>query len=74
MVAFRMAMIPALELQRRLSEITAPEGTPLAGPRLRIRTRVVSEYQLGWMRLSPHIYNSMEEIDTVVALVRGYAR
>jgi selenocysteine lyase/cysteine desulfurase len=71
MVAFRMAMVPALELQRRLSEITAPEGTPLAGEHLRIRTRVVSEYQLGWMRLSPHIYNSMEEIDTVTAIVRA---
>jgi len=73
MVAFRMASLAALELQSRLSEITAPPGTPLAGQRLRIRTRVVSEYGLGWMRLSPHIYNSMEEIDTVSAVVRGFA-
>ncbi|HUG40742.1 MAG TPA: aminotransferase class V-fold PLP-dependent enzyme [Longimicrobiales bacterium] len=57
MVSFRVDGIEALDLQRRLAE------------RANVRTRVVSEYGYGWMRLAPHIYNTVEEIDRVVALI-----
>jgi selenocysteine lyase/cysteine desulfurase len=56
MVAFTLAGIPALELQKRLAERN-------------IRTRVVSEYNYGYMRLSPHVYTSFGEIDRVAELV-----
>lgn len=69
MVAFAIQGLDALELQRRLSETDAPAGSPLAGQRLRVRTRVIGEYGHGWMRLAPHIYNSEDEIDTVLDLI-----
>ena len=74
MVAFRMDSRDALEVQERLSQIQAPDGSAFAGRQLYIRTRVVSEYDLGWMRLSPHIYNSEEEIDTVVSILADETR
>lgn len=69
MVSFSMDGVPALELQRRLADAVAPEGTAHAGRRMRVRTRVISEYDYGWMRLSPHVYNDEAEIDTVVAMI-----
>jgi selenocysteine lyase/cysteine desulfurase len=63
MVSFEVAGIEALELQRRLAR--RPE---------KVRTRVISEFDLGWMRLSPHIYNSPEEVDRIVELIAEEAR
>jgi hypothetical protein len=34
-----------------------------------VRTRVIGEYDYGWMRLSPHIYNTIEELDRVVGFI-----
>jgi selenocysteine lyase/cysteine desulfurase len=59
MVSFSLRGIASLELQKRLAQ------------KANVRTRVVSEYDYGWMRLSPHIYNTPEEIDRVVRLIRG---
>lgn len=57
MVSFTLAGMDSLELQRRLARAA------------NVRTRVVSEYDYGWMRLSPHIYNTEEEIERVVTLI-----
>ncbi|HEX7118361.1 MAG TPA: hypothetical protein VF212_06215 [Longimicrobiales bacterium] len=43
------------------------------GRRFRVRTRVIGEYDYGWMRLSPHIYNAPEELERVVALIGNLA-
>ncbi len=56
-VSFKLDDIESLELQRRL----AREGN--------VRTRVVSEYDYGWMRLAPHIYNTESEVERVVELI-----
>lgn len=58
MVSFSMAGVPSLELQRRLGRVTFPDGRTGS-----VRTRVIGEYDYGWMRLSAHIYNLPEEID-----------
>jgi len=68
MVSFRVAGIESLELQRRLSRVETADG-PIS-----VRTRVVSEYDYGLMRLSAHIYNSVEELDRVVGLIDRVAR
>jgi selenocysteine lyase/cysteine desulfurase len=68
MVSFDIEGIEALELQRRLAQVTLPDGR--AGS---IRTRVVGEYGYGWMRLSPHIYNSPAELDFAIEQI-GKAR
>jgi isopenicillin-N epimerase len=57
MVSFSVQGMESLELQRKLAE------------RANVRTRVVSEYEYGWMRLAPHMYNTPEEVDRVVALI-----
>ena len=57
MVSFKHDRIPALELQKKLGEKN-------------VRTRVISEYNYGYMRLSPHIYNTDAEIDRVIELIR----
>jgi isopenicillin-N epimerase len=57
MVSFSIDGADSLTLQRRLAE---------AG---NIRTRVISEYDYGWMRLSPHIYTMRGEIDRTVELI-----
>jgi isopenicillin-N epimerase len=54
MVAFTVDGEDALVLQRRLEE------------RANIRTRVISEYDYGWMRVSPHIYTKIAEIEKLV--------
>ncbi|MGH7481142.1 MAG: aminotransferase class V-fold PLP-dependent enzyme [Longimicrobiales bacterium] len=62
MVSFDVAGLESLDLQRRLAE------------RANVRTRVVGEYDYGWMRLSAHIYNCEEEVDRVVGLVAEIVR
>jgi selenocysteine lyase/cysteine desulfurase len=56
-VSFALRDVDSLELQRRLAR---------AG---NVRTRVVSEYDYGWMRLAPHVYNTEEELERVVGLI-----
>jgi isopenicillin-N epimerase len=68
MVSFRVAGMESLELQRRLSAIETATGAHS------VRTRVISEYDYDLMRLSPHIYNTMEELDIVADLIDGFAR
>lgn len=57
LISFRMDGVESLELQRQLAE------------RGNVRTRVVSEYGYGWMRLSPHIYNTVGEIERVCSFI-----
>ena len=61
-LSFTVEGIDSLALQRHLAR---------AG---KVRTRVVSEYDLGWMRLSTHLYNLPGELERVAELVDGAAR
>lgn len=56
MVSFRLAGVDSLEMQRSLAQ-------------RHVRTRVISEYGYGWMRLSPHVYVSPGEVDAVVGMI-----
>lgn len=56
MVSFKLPHIASLDLQKKLGEHN-------------IRTRVIGEYDYGWMRLSPHVYNSVAELDRVISLI-----
>lgn len=58
MTSFTLDGIPALDLQKKLGAKN-------------VRTRVISEYDYGYMRLSPHVYTSFEEIDRVADLIRN---
>ncbi|HEX9108061.1 MAG TPA: aminotransferase class V-fold PLP-dependent enzyme, partial [Longimicrobiales bacterium] len=58
MVSFAVEKMPALELQARLEK-----GANM-------RTRVISEYGYGWMRLSPHVYTSQADVERALALIR----
>ena len=62
MVAFRMEGVDSLDLQAHLARTD------------RVRTRVISEYGHGTMRLSTHIYNRPEELHRVLELLDGAAR
>ncbi|MGD8276711.1 MAG: aminotransferase class V-fold PLP-dependent enzyme [Gemmatimonadota bacterium] len=64
MVSFSVDGIESLELQRRLGRVTFPDGRNGS-----VRTRVIGEYDYGWMRLSAHIYNLPEEIDLAAELL-----
>jgi selenocysteine lyase/cysteine desulfurase len=68
MVSFRVPGIESLEVQRRLSNVDTPDGM------VSIRTRVISEYDYGLIRLSPHIYNTIAELDVVVGAIDRIAR
>jgi selenocysteine lyase/cysteine desulfurase len=57
MVSFSMEGVESLELQRHLARVAG------------VRTRVISEYAYGWMRLSTHVYNLPEEVDGVLELL-----
>ena len=57
MVSFRMEGIDSLALQAHLSRTA------------KIRTRVIGEYDYGWMRLSTHIYNLPSDLDRVLELL-----
>ena len=50
---------PALELQQVLARTA------------NIRTRVISEYGYGWMRLSAHVYNRPSELERAVSALRA---
>jgi isopenicillin-N epimerase len=56
MVSFTVDGIEAAELQKKLGEHN-------------IRTRVIGEYNYGYMRLSPHVYTSFAELERVAALI-----
>lgn len=62
MVSFTLSGVDSLELQRHLARVA------------QVRTRVVSEYDFGWMRLSTHVYNSPGEVDRVVELLDDVRR
>lgn len=60
MVSFVVDGVPALEVQKRLAEHN-------------VRTRVIGEYDYGWMRLSPHVYTGEEDVRSVASLL-SYGR
>ena len=62
MVSFRIDGVESAALQGHLSRVA------------NARTRVVSEYDYGWMRLSTHLYNTPSEIDRVLELLDEAAR
>jgi selenocysteine lyase/cysteine desulfurase len=62
MVAFSLEGIDSLALQRHLARTA------------RVRTRVIGEYDYGWMRLSTHLYNLPREVDAVLSLLEDAAR
>jgi selenocysteine lyase/cysteine desulfurase len=62
MVSFQIDGVDALALQGELAR------------RARIRTRVIGEYGLGWMRLSTHVYNQPGELDRVLDLLDEASR
>lgn len=59
MISFRMHGVDSLSLQRYLARSA------------NIRTRVIDEYDYGWMRLSAHIYNTRSDLERVLGLIRG---
>jgi isopenicillin-N epimerase len=56
MVSFRVDGVDSIELQKKLGEKN-------------VRTRVIGEYDYGWMRLSAHVWVSTAEIDRVVEMI-----
>jgi selenocysteine lyase/cysteine desulfurase len=62
MISFDIAGVDSLALQRYLARAA------------NVRTRVIGEYDYGWMRLSTHVYNSPAELERVVALIARAAR
>jgi selenocysteine lyase/cysteine desulfurase len=62
MISFQIEGVESSALQGHLSRTA------------RIRTRVIGEYDYGWMRLSTHIYNGPDEIERVLELLSGVAR
>lgn len=62
MLSFRLQGLDSLELQSHMARTA------------NVRTRVIGEYDLGWMRLSTHIYNLPFELDRTVELVDAAAR
>jgi len=61
-VSFVLHGVESADLQRHLSRVAS------------VRTRVVGEYDYGWMRLSTHVYNGPGEIDRVLELIDDVAR
>ncbi len=57
MVSFSVDGVESAALQRHLSRVA------------NVRTRVIGEYDYGWMRLSTHVYNTPAEIDRTVELL-----
>lgn len=62
MVSFSLEGVDALDLQAHLARTRG------------VRTRVISEYGYGWMRLSTHVYNRPEEVDLMLEFVSDAAR
>lgn len=61
MVSFSMEGVESLALQGHLSAVA------------NVRTRVIGEYDYGWMRLSTHVYNTPAEIERVLDLLEDVA-
>ncbi|MGB1841851.1 MAG: hypothetical protein ACPHWZ_12150, partial [Longimicrobiales bacterium] len=59
---FALDGVESSVLQRHLSRVA------------NVRTRVIGEYDYGWMRLSTHVYNSPEQITRVLDLIDDAAR
>ena len=62
MVSFALEGVDSLELQQHLARVAS------------VRTRVISEYDYGWMRLSTHVYNLPGEVDRVAELLDDVRR
>ncbi len=62
MVSFSLEGVDSLALQQHLARTAG------------VRTRVISEYGYGWMRLSTHVYNLPGEVDRVVELLDDVRR
>ena len=62
MISFTIEGVDALALQAHLSRTA------------NVRTRVIGEYELGWMRLSTHYYNTPGEVDRALELLDDAAR
>jgi len=62
MVSFALDGVDSLQLQRHLGRVA------------KLRTRVIGEYDYGWMRLSTHLYNQHEEVDRAIELLGEVAR
>lgn len=62
MVSFSMEGVESLALQRHLGRVA------------RVRTRVIGEYDYGWMRLSTHLYNEPRDVDRVLELLDDVRR
>ena len=62
MVSFRLEGVDSLALQSYLSRAA------------KVRTRVIGEYDYGWMRLSTHIYNRPSDLDRILELLEGVGR
>ena len=62
MVSFALEGVESLELQRYLARAD------------KIRTRVIGEYDYGWMRLSTHVYNHPGELDRTLEHLERVAR
>jgi isopenicillin-N epimerase len=62
MVSFRIDGVDSLDLQVHLARTA------------NVRTRVISEYDYGFMRLSTHIYNRPAELERVLELLSDAAR
>jgi selenocysteine lyase/cysteine desulfurase len=62
MVAFSLEGIDSLALQRHLAQTA------------RVRTRVIGEYDYGWMRLSTHVYNNPGEVERMLELLMEVRR
>ena len=58
MVSFTVDGVRSLDLQARLEQRN-------------VRTRVIGEYDLGWMRLSASVYNTPEQIERVARMIRA---
>lgn len=62
MVAFSVDGVESASLQGQLST------------EANVRTRVIGEYDYGWMRLSTHVYNTPTEVSRVLELIDDAAR
>ena len=62
MVSFQIDGVESLALQAHLARAA------------NVRTRVIGEYDYGWMRLSTHVYNTPAEVDRVLELIESAAR
>ena len=68
MVSFGIDGVDSARLQQRLGAVQTGDGGTVG-----VRTRVIGEYGYGWMRLSPHIWNSPEEVDRVTGWIAELA-